>query len=338
MSITETEPLLRLRSRQFRNEREATWRQLEELISRVEKSGSKQLNARELIALPQLYRATLSSLSMARSISLDLDLILYLEDLTTRAYFFVYGTHTKLWERVQGFFIRDWPHAVQKIGRETFVAFLVTLLMALSAYMLVLHNPDWFYSFMPGDFSAGRTPETNVNVLREKLYEGSLKSGLSIFAASLFTHNAQIGILSFALGFALGIPTFFLLAYNGLMMGAFVAVYVPNGLGFEVGGWLCIHGTTEIFAIILSGAAGFHMGWKIGFPGNISRMHAAIEAGRTAATVVIGVVIMLFFAGLLEGFGRQLIKVDLARYFIGGAMLCLWLAYFYLPRRAKLAA
>jgi hypothetical protein len=43
--------------------------------------------------------------------------------------------------------------------------------------------------------------------------------------------------------------------------------------------------------------------------------------------------VMLLVAGLLEGFGRQLITSDLARYAIGGGMLTFWLLYFYVPRR-----
>ena len=46
-----------------------------------------------------------------------------------------------------------------------------------------------------------------------------------------------------------------------------------------------------------------------------------------------GVVIMLMCAGLLEGFGRQLITGDWTRYLIGWTLLLLWLAYFYIPRR-----
>jgi len=45
-----------------------------------------------------------------------------------------------------------------------------------------------------------------------------------------------------------------------------------------------------------------------------------------------GVIIMLFFAGLLEGFGRQLITNDLVRYGIGFSTLTIWLVYFYGPR------
>jgi hypothetical protein len=48
--------------------------------------------------------------------------------------------------------------------------------------------------------------------------------------------------------------------------------------------------------------------------------------------VMMGVVIMLFFAGLLEGFGRQLIKLDAVRYGIALTTAVIWGAYFYLPR------
>jgi uncharacterized membrane protein SpoIIM required for sporulation len=151
----------------------------------------------------------------------------------------------------------------------------------------------------------------------------------------LFTHNSQISVLCFALGFAFGVPTAMLLVYNGTMLGAILALFASHGLGLEMGGWLIIHGSTEIFAIVLAGAAGFRIGWSVVFPGEESRLAAATIAGRGAAMVMAGVVVMLFVAGLLEGIGRQVITSDLARYAIGLSMLFLWFLYFYLPRRAR---
>ncbi len=40
--------------------------------------------------------------------------------------------------------------------------------------------------------------------------------------------------------------------------------------------------------------------------------------------------------GLLEGFGRQLIQQDWARFAIAAATALFWGCYFYLPRRSKL--
>ena len=88
------------------------------------------------------------------------------------------------------------------------------------------------------------------------------------FATFLFTHNAQIAIFAFALGFACAVPTVLLILYNGLMLGAFFALFAAKGLGPNVAGWLMIHGTTEIFAICISGAAGIRIGMAIAFPGH----------------------------------------------------------------------
>jgi uncharacterized membrane protein SpoIIM required for sporulation len=94
-----------------------------------------------------------------------------------------------------------------------------------------------------------------------------------------------------------------------------------------------IHGTTELFALVLAGASGFALGWSVAFPGARTRVDAVGAAGRRAATVMVGVVVMLLVAGLLEGFARQLVQLDLARYAVAAGMLALWLAYFYWPRK-----
>ena len=61
---------LQLKSHRFRAEREADWRRLESLLNRVERGGARKLNRDELVEMPALYRQALSSLSMARAISL----------------------------------------------------------------------------------------------------------------------------------------------------------------------------------------------------------------------------------------------------------------------------
>jgi uncharacterized membrane protein SpoIIM required for sporulation len=97
--------------------------------------------------------------------------------------------------------------------------------------------------------------------------------------------------------------------------------------------WLSVHGTTELFAILLAGAAGLHIGRSMAFPGDRSILTAAAESGRRAATVMAGVVLMLVFAALLEAFPRQLVEGTADRLIIGGAMLAGWLAYFFAFRR-----
>ena len=325
---------LELKSHRFRAEREADWRRLEGLMARVERRSAASLTYEEMVALPALYRHALSSLSVARAISLDQGVVDYLEGLCTRAYFFVYGPRSTLAERLGGFFARAWPAAVKALWRETLASLLLTLLGCLAGYLLVMHDADWFFSFVPQGLASGRDPSASTAFLRQTLYAGDASKGLSVLAAYLFTHNAGIAILAFALGFAFCVPTVMLVAYNGCMMGAFFALYARHGLAFELGGWMLIHGVTEISAVILAGAAGFRIGWTTAFAGRRSRVDALADAGRTAATVMGGVVIMLVAAGLLEGFARQLIKDDLVRYAVALGSGVMWSSYFYLPRRA----
>src|SRR5215472_749663 len=108
-----------LKSKRFRKEREADWKRLESLLDRYERGRRSSLSDDDVIAIPVLYRSTLSSLSMARAISLDKSLIDYLESLCTRAYFCVYGTRSTALERIGAFFTVEWPASVRALWRET---------------------------------------------------------------------------------------------------------------------------------------------------------------------------------------------------------------------------
>ncbi|MES1158848.1 MAG: stage II sporulation protein M [Terricaulis silvestris] len=323
----------RLRSLRFRQEREESWKRLEVLLKKAERGSTRGLTEEDMVAIPTLYRAALSSLSVARSTSLDAALIEYLEALCARAYFFVYGARSTLGQRILGFFARDWPLAVQGMWRETLACALLMVVGAVTAYFMVLHDPDWFNSIMPDSLAGGRGPHASTQELRDTLYSSEGREWLGIFSAGLFTHNASVCLFSFALGFAFCVPTAMLIVDNGLILGALVAVFAQHGLAFELWGWLLIHGVTELTAITLAGAAGMRIGWAVAFPGNRSRVAAATHAGRQGGVVMIGVVLMLFIAGLLEGIARQEITNDYARYTIAAASALLWGLYFYLPRR-----
>ena len=316
----------------FRQAHAADWQELDRLVLRIEKRSVRALDDDELLRLPMLYRAALSSLSVARETSLDRALVGYLEQLCTRAYFQIYGVPSSAWRQFGRFLAHGWPAAVQSLWRETLAALAVLVAATLVAYLLVSHDPSWFFAIIPDQFADGRDPTASAEALRTTLYARH-DDGLATFAAALFNNNAQVSIFAFALGFAFAVPTALLIAYNGLTLGAFLAVFVPKGLGVGFVGWLFIHGTTELFAVTLAGAAGFRIGTAVAFPGRLSRSDAAVAAGREAAVAMAGVVVMLAIAGLLEGIGRQTVRSDLYRFVIGGTMLLGWLTYFYLPRR-----
>ena len=329
MSGIDIAPGLHVSSHRFREARSADWDRLEKLLDRVERGRAGSLSDEDLFELPVLYRSTLSSLSVARETSLDADLVGYLESLSTRAYFLLYGVHSPLWARLIAFLAHELPAAVRGLWRETLVSLLVTSVGVLAAYAMVRSDPSWYFAFVSSELAGGRDPSSTAQALNETLH-GSSGENLSFFATYLFVHNSSVALFAFALGFAFAVPTVLALLQNGCMLGAMFAVFESKGLGLDFAAWLSIHGTTELFAIILAGAAGMRIGMATAFPGRMTRLASAVKAGRSAGFVMLGVVVMLVAAGLLEGIGRQVVDNTLSRALIGGAMLVFWLVYFYL--------
>src|SRR3546814_17854076 len=107
--------------------------------------------------------------------------------------------------------------------------------------------------------------------------------------------------MAFALGFAFGVPTLILEYYQGLSLGAMLALFTSKGLGVDFGGWRFIHGTTELFAAVLAGAAGLRIGPAVGFTGAMGRLEAAAAAGSTGGQVRVGVIVMLLAAEMGRG-------------------------------------
>ncbi len=324
-----------LKSSQFRKEREASWRELDHLVGRMEAQSPSVLAPVELMRLPTLYRAALSSLSVARAISLDRSLLGYLENLANRAYFQIYGPRAGVGKVLGGFFAESWPAAVRALARPILLSIAVTALSACAGYWLTNADVDWYYTLMPEGLAGDRSPTTSTEELRAGLYDGGDMGGdsLSAFSSFLAVHNSRIALMCFALGIALGAPTLLLLIGNGMMLGSFFALYAGRGLGFELGGWLIIHGGTELLAIALCGGAGLAIADALLFPGRLSRMQSLSERGRVAGLVALGSVAMLMVAGILEGIGRQVITDDFTRYGIGLAMIGFWAIYFLGGRR-----
>jgi len=319
-----------LKSYDFRRDREKTWRELDFLVQRAGESGLSALTPDELLRLPVLYRATLSALSVARSITLDQNVVVYLESLATRAYFCIYGGRASLAAGLWRFFVYDYPAAVRNAVWPILLSAALLLLGTVVGHVLTLGNPDWFYTFVSEGLAGGRGPTSTTAELRQVLYYGSdtAVEKLNVFASFLFTHNAKIGMLCFALGFSFGIPTAILLFTTGLMLGAFSALYTASGLSADLWAWLTIHGTTELLAVVLCGGAGFVVASALIFPTRKSRLENLAASGKQAAKIVIGTVALFFVAALLEGFGRQLITDMTLRYLIGASMLLYWILYF----------
>lgn len=322
-----------LRSDRFRLEREGDWKRLEGIVARMEKGRLSRVSDEDILALPVLYRTVASSLAIARETSLDAGTLAYLESLTQRAWFLVYGPRVGLWGWLRRFLGGDWGRAVRGIAPDVAIALAVMIAGAVVGWLLVANDPDWYGALLPEGLADVRRPGADAATLRGTLYGGEGKNGLALFAAALFSNNAQVAILAFALGFAFALPSLLLLVHNMAGLGALLWLFDRAGLLPDLAAWLMVHGTTELLAILLAGAAGIHVGRALAFPGEAALLDAAAVAGRRAALVMSGVVLMLIVAAVLEGFFRQLVQDPVGRVAIGSFMLVFWTGYLFAWRR-----
>jgi uncharacterized membrane protein SpoIIM required for sporulation len=321
-----------LRSDRFRLEREREWKRLEAIIVRMEKGGLKRIADDDLIALPTLYRTAASSLAVARETSLDAATLAYLEGLVQRAWFQVYGPRVGFGRWLRGFLLGGWSRAVRALWLDIAIALFVMVAGTVVGWLLVARDEAWYYRIYPAGGGDPRVPGATREQLLATLGHDDGAYGLAGFAAQLFSNNSAVCILAFALGFAFGIPSLLLLVHNLALLGALLWLFHGQGLTVELAAWLSVHGTTELTGILLSGAAGLHIGRTMAFPGTLAVLDAAAAAGRRAAVVMVGVVIMMVIAALLEAFPRQLVEDTAGRFLIGGSMLLFWLSYFILYR------
>lgn len=335
--MTETAAASAIRSTRFRAEREADWKRLEAIVNRCERTGVRSLSFDDARDLAILYRQAMNSLSVARSISLDRSLLDYLEVLCCRAYLAVYAPQERMGGLIGRTLARSIPGAMRRSGIALLLSFLALALGTATGYLLFFEDQTWYNTFMPGSLAGGRGIDSTREDLLSVIYSGddSALDQLGAFAAYLFSHNTRIAIFAFSLGVLVCLPSFALAAYQGLILGVFFALHVDRGLGWDLFAWLSIHGVTELSAIVIATAGGFRLGLAVLFPGQLRRRDALKREGRDACLLAILAAIMLVAAGLLEGYGRQLVQDIQWRIAIGWGIGALWLLWFLMGGRRR---
>lgn len=320
-----------IRSARFRAEREADWRALEHIVTKAEKRGLQALDFEEAQALATLYRQAMASLSTAREISLDNALLQYLEALCARAYLAVYAPQQRLGGLVSRLFTSGMPGAARRLFPLILIAYLILFLGVVMGYLLFLDDPTWYNTIVPGGLAGDRGLNATREDLLAAIYSGAdAGSGdLAAFASALFSHNTRIAIFIFSLGVLICVPSAVLTFYNGMLLGAFVALHADRGVLTDILAWLSIHGITELSAIVIACAGGLHMGQAVLFPGDVRRRDALRRNARDAVKLAILAGVMLVVAAGLEAFGRQWIQDPSLRVLVGiliGLVWIVWLA------------
>lgn len=277
----------------FLHDNQPLWARLEELTARARRNPNR-LSTQELDELVTAYEQVNTHLSTARTYLRDPALVGRLTALTASAGAVVYGHRTRTWRAALRFVTETFPAAFWYA--RTFVVISALLFMIPAAALAV-----WLAS-SPAALDVAAPPALREAYIEEDFEAYYSSEPSAQFASYVTTNNIRVGLVAFAGGILLCLPTAFVLLVNGINLGAVTGMFAAAGQQPRFWGLVLPHGALELTAVFVAGAAGLRLGWTLIDPGDRTRAEALTEEGRRAIVIVIGVVAMFIVAGFIEGF------------------------------------
>ena len=320
---------------QFEALYQPVWQALETLIEQLE-ARKGVLTAQQLTEFAPLYRKVCHFHALAKERRYSSYLVDKLGDLVVRGHQQLYRRKQPLAQQFLRFIVTDFPRLVRQEQGYFWAATALLYLPGLLLFLAVLWQPDLVYTIM--------APEQVDNF--EEMYNpanrtlGSARESDTNWQMFGFyiSNNIGVSFRTFASGLLYGVGSIFFLVFNGLLFGAVAghltnAEYTETFFTFVVG-----HGSFELTAIVISGAAGLKLGYHLLNPGNRTRLEALKQAGRIAIRLVYGVIIMLVIAAFIEAFwSSNNILVPWQKYLVGAALWMVVIAYLCLSGRQRKA-
>lgn len=267
-------------------------------MRRVERRGIASLTPDEIYDLGRLYRAATSDLAYAQGRGYDGALLEYLNRSVARAHAQVYARAPESGlRRIGDFYANAFPREFRRSLPYVALCTALTVACAVVAYVLVRNHPPDAYALLPGYL----VPDH----IRKSLHDSNFAVGAGFapaMSALIITNNVKVSIMAFAGCVTLGALTLYIIATNGLMLGAFGALFTNAGFGSDYWATIAPHGVIELTAIQIAGAAGLLIAAAIIYPGRMRRRDLIAANARRAGTLILGVASMLVAAGIIEAF------------------------------------
>ena len=274
----------------FLNQNSSKWQQFESLLSL--KTGSNP----DLIA--DLYIQLTDDLSYARTNYPKSKTTQYLNSLAAKAHQEIYKNKKEKSSRIITFWKYELPMVFKKSHKQLLYSLLIFTTALLVGVVSAANDAD-FVRLIMGDTHVNQTLE-NIDKGDPMAVYKSMPQGTMFLYITI--NNIRVSFMCFAAGLLFSVGTGFLLFTNGVMLGAFQYFFYEKGLFLDSFLVIWIHGTLEISAFVIAGAAGLTMGNSILFPGTYSRLQSFMSGAKQGIKIVIGLLPVFIAAGFLESF------------------------------------
>ena len=274
----------------FIKQNKEKWLEFEQAIF-----GKAKKNPDELASL---YIHLVNDLSYAQTYYPKSKAVTYLNHLAALTYQKIYKTKREETNRLVHFFKTEVPLIVYRNRRYVLYAFLLFFVFTAIGVLSAMHDEN-FVRLILGDQYVNMTLENIDKGNPVAVYKSGSNWG-SAFGITL--NNLRVGAMEFVYGISGGILTAYVLLQNAIMLGAFQYFFYEHGVfGASVRG-IWIHGSMEIFAMVIEGAAGLIFGAALLFPKTYSRIDSLKIGFKDGLKIWFSTMPFTIAAGLLEGF------------------------------------
>ena len=245
-----------------------------------------------------LYIHLINDLSYAQTYYPKSKTVVYLNYLASQIYQRIYKTKRHEKNRLVYFFSEEVPLLMYQYRRYVLYAFLL-FFMSVGIGVLSARFDTDVARLILGDNYVNQTLENIKEGNPVAIYKSGSNWGGFI---GITINNLRVGAMCFIMGIFGGIGSFYVLFKNCLMLGAFQYFFYQEGVFWESVQGIWIHGSMEIFAIVIESAAGFILGASILFPQTFSRLTSLKIGFRNSFKIFLSTIPFTIAAGFLEGF------------------------------------
>lgn len=285
-----------LNEQSFVKRREPDWIRLNQLADRASVSP-KNLTEEEVIEFFRLYKRVSGDLAFVRTKSTNVQLAQFLNDLCAKAYAALYRARPKGFLAALGEAVAAAAQTVRRRKAAVLCSLIVFVGSGLFAYLTPKFAPETRDAFMPPGFQ-DMTRHWREGEMEKRGLEDGL-AGVGFYASN----NPFVSIITGSIAAStFGVGSARLLFQNGAMLGALTLELEPVGRIGYLYVHVLPHGVPELSGIVLSGAAGFVMGWALIAPGRRTRLDSLKEASKDAVVLLATSVVLMFIAAPIEAF------------------------------------
>ena len=248
--------------------------------------------------IASLYIHLVNDLSYAQTYYPKSKTVVYLNYLASQIYQKIYKTKRAETNRLVYFFKTEVPLLVYQYRRYLVYAFLLFFATVAIGVVSAKYDKD-FVRLILGDAYVNETLENIKAGNPVAIYKSGSNWGSFI---GITINNLRVGMNCYIFGVFGGIGTFYFLLQNCIMLGSFQYFFYQEGVFWESVRGIWIHGSMEIFAIVIESAAGFILGASILFPRTYSRMNSFKIGFKNSLKIFLSTFPFTIAAGFLEGF------------------------------------